>query len=162
MHFEKFFITFLSVIHIGSAVLNNFDNSEKDLGDVCYLKNKQRGICEEIMKCDHAKKLFRSKKTSEIVNCQFKGRVPLVCCPKVEIASKFDNVLCKNNKSRGAKKADIGEFPYYVALVYKNEDGMMEIKCSGSLIADNIVLTAAACADMNGLVPTMVNLGVSF
>lgn len=147
-----------TVIHPGSAV-SSTDNSEKELGDVCYLKDNQRGVCEEIMKCEYAKELFRSRKTSEIVNCQFKGKVPLVCCPKVEKSTKYEQALCKNKNSpvKMQMKTKVGEFFYYVALGYKNKDGMMEVKCSGSLIADNFVLTAAVCAD--GLMPVMANLG---
>ncbi|CAG9800165.1 unnamed protein product [Chironomus riparius] len=159
--FKAFFITLLSVIHIGSALLNNFDNSEKDLGDVCYLKDNKRGSCEEIMKCDHAKELFRSKRTSEIVNCRFKGKVPLVCCPTLEKPSTFEQILCKTKKSQGTKNARIGEISYHVALGFKNKNGTVEIKCSGSLIADNIVLTVAACVDMNGSVPVIATLGTS-
>ena len=145
------FFSFLSVIH---AVSNNFDNSERELGDICYLKDNQRGICQEIMKCEYAKELFKLKRTSEIIHCRFKGRVPLVCCPNLEKPAMFSQALCKNkifpNKMKIMPNHD---FNHHVALGLKNHNGMVDIKCSGSLIADNIVLTAAFCANMNGLVP---------
>lgn len=156
--FVVFFFIILSMIHPGSTV-SSADNSEKELGDICSLKNKQRGICEEIIKCEYAKELFRSKKTSEIVNCRFKGKVPLVCCPKLEKPTKFEQSLCKNKnptvKMQMKKKTE--EFFYYVALGYKNKDEQIEVKCSGSLIAENFVFTAAVCVD--GLKPVMARLG---
>jgi len=165
--YKIFSLTFLCLIHIGIAALNNFDNSEKELGDVCNLENKQRGSCEEIKKCEHVKDLFRSKRTSEIVRCRFVGRMPLICCPKAEKSPKFEQALCKDKISSvkfqmnivNTRKANIGEFPYNVVLGYRNGNKKMEFKCSGSLIADDIVLTAADCVNINGIAPTIVRLG---
>jgi hypothetical protein len=140
------------------------DNSILLQGDTCKLKNGSKGICTEVMDCDYVKKLLSSRKNSEIVRCAFQGIIPLVCCPK---SNKFENALCGNlkpgitivDKITNGIRATVGEFPYQAALGQKNIDGQIEFKCGGSIIADDIILTAAHCGNRRDLIPTMVRLG---
>ena len=84
--------------------------------------------------------------------------------PKSE---KFVKALCKNSSSKitftniaNNGLASVGEFPFQVALGYKNaEDSKIEYKCGGSLIADDIVITAAHCVNRRDSMPVTVKLG---
>lgn len=148
--------------------ISDKDNSILTDGEQCSLSGGRQGICKEIIQCDYVKKLLTAKKTSEIVRCAFHGKKPLVCCPQ---SQKFINALCENIKpSLGLDfkitngiKADLGEFPYQAALGRKNLENVLEFNCGGSLIADDIILTAAHCLNKVNEAATMVRLGrVSF
>ena len=43
------------------------------------------------------------------------------------------------------RKAELFEFPWMVAILTKNENGEFKLHCGGSLISENIILTAASC-----------------
>ena len=87
--------------------------------------------------------------------------------PKYPKSTKFLTALCKNkneipNLNRntiGGEQAGIGEFPFQVALGYKDQNNEIDYNCGGSLIADDIVLTAAHCANRSDAVPVSVKLG---
>ncbi|KAL7042789.1 hypothetical protein ACKWTF_001279 [Chironomus riparius] len=77
---------------------------------------------------------------------------------------RFDEMLCKNVKTElkfvqnivGGSMVEVAEFPYQVILGYL-KDNKIEFNCGGSLIANNLVLTAAHC--VNKLQPEVVRLG---
>ena len=148
-----------------------------NLGSNCILKGNEQGYCEEFTKCEYAQLLYNIRKSSEIKLCKFVGTQPLVCCasiPKLsnqiisEKPSKFQNALCKtdqivysnDNQISSGVNAEVGEFTFQAAIGYKSEDGRnLEFHCGGSLIADDIVLTAANCVNRKFRVPVMVRLG---
>jgi uncharacterized protein affecting Mg2+/Co2+ transport len=143
-----------------------FDNAYKSLGETCQLPNDNEGVCQEIIKCESAKNLFALKKTREIQHCGFHGRQRLVCCPR---SSKFIKALCKKGTpqsvpglvfkiTNGAEVA-AGEFPFQAALGRKDMNGEVSFVCGGSLVADNIILSAAHCFQRSSETPTMVRLG---
>lgn len=166
---------------IASAVCGSyFENSGKSLGDTCFLKNNQEGICSEILNCEPVKKLFDAKKFSEIVECEFVGKRSIVCCPTAQTAQtthttslqlngnhKFMKALCINAKSDikvnfniiNGVKAEVGEFPYQVALGYRTLGSEIDFRCGGSLIAEDIIITAAHCANKKSDLPVMVRIG---
>jgi secreted trypsin-like serine protease len=63
------------------------------------------------------------------------------------------------NKIINGDRADVGEFPFQAALGVKNLNGELKFVCGGSLIADDIILTAAHCVNKKDNLPTMVRLG---
>lgn len=160
------------------------DNSEKDLGDACFMRDKSTGTCKRPQDCQHAMKLAKEQKHGQLVRCMFEKDKSnfYVCCPDEKVSSttapaekfglkkskKFEKALCKN-KSKPAfnfdfhisngKKADPQEFPYQAALGYRTRtlDNELTFQCGGSLIADDIVLTAAHCFNRENAV--MVRLG---
>lgn len=148
------------------------DNSENTLGDTCKLENNEKGICSELSDCESAKKLFKLNKTSDILHCAFIGRRPIVCCPNgpqqlKNKNPKFIKALCMNTKPDlvinfnivNGLKADVGEFPYQVALGYRGLGSEIDFRCGGSLIAEDIVISAAHCANKKTDLPVMVRLG---
>lgn len=56
-------------------------------------------------------------------------------------------------------RVDVGEFPFHVSLGYPQSNRKFEYKCLGSLIADDIVITAAHCVSNRTDLPTIVKLG---
>lgn len=69
-------------------------------------------------------------------------------------SAKFVKALCKNNNNKPSqdvsftenKLAEVGEFPFHVAIGYPSfPDNITEYRCGGSLIADDVILTVAHC-----------------
>jgi len=167
-------------------VLGLPDNSHHST-PVCQLDNNQRGICKAAKNCEYVLELIKGKRYSEFSHCQFEGRTPIVCCPEGTSVSvkttttraqakpapsypkstKFLTALCKykheipdlNQNVVGGEPAGVGEFPFQVALGYKDHNNEIEYKCGGSLIADDIVITAAHCANRQDSIPVTVKLG---
>jgi len=82
-------------------------------------------------------------------------------------SKKFAQALCKHRSkmqylpinSRSNNFAGVGEFPFQATLGYLSSKGnSINYRCEGSLIADDIVLTAAHCAN-NRYIPKVVKLG---
>lgn len=166
---------------IASVVCASYsENSGRNLGETCVLKNNQEGICSEIANCEPVKKLFDTKRTKEIVECKFIGKRSIVCCPTAQTSQttlteplplnrnpKFTKALCLNVETNlklnfniiNGVKAEVGEFPYQVALGYRTLGNEIDFNCGGSLIAEDIVITAAHCANKNTNLPVMVRLG---
>lgn len=148
------------------------------IGSSCILNNNNdQGYCEEYVQCEYAQLLYSIRKLSEIKFCGIKGTQSVVCCPSIPKVSnqlvgvkvtKFQNSLCKSDQTIEINdnplstrvNAEIGEFPFQAAIGYKSEDGKsLNFYCGGSLIADDIVLTAAGCVNRRHRVPIMVRLG---
>jgi len=90
------------------------------------------------------------------------------------IQSKFRKALCENETPDivlglniiGGEHADIGEFPFQAAIGYRKalevdtaKENPIEFLCGGSLIADDVVISAAHCFGFKQLTPEVVRLG---
>lgn len=82
--------------------------------------------------------------------------------------SKFQKALCKDlippvkldMHIIGGEKAEVGEFKFQVALGYVNfDEDELEFKCGGSLIADDVIITAAHCVNKKDKLPVMARIG---
>lgn len=171
---------------ICESFIFGYDYENNDYIERCVTKSNKPGVCTEFIKCNYAEKLYRSKRSSEITLCKMVGRIPFVCCPSypprfpispiaikiVKKSTKFQNALCKNVQHYekldehiiNGEKAAVGEFPFQVAIGYKSKNGKVwEFNCGGSLIADDVVLTAAHCVNKKEARPVFVRMGrVSF
>lgn len=170
-------LIFISTFKTGVSLI--FEDSEEEVGKKCETKNNEPGFCTELVKCNLTDQLLRSKRSSNITLCNMIGRIPFVCCPSLpkrpssiqivtKISSKFENALCKNVNSFeiiddhiiGGEQAKVGEFPFQVALGYLDKNSKnIKFDCGGSLIADDIVLTAAHCVNKKEAVPVIVRMG---
>jgi ribosomal protein L25 (general stress protein Ctc) len=166
-------IIVLSFVTFINGFTYDRDSPDLYLGDNCVLINGQPGVCEEFTKCDYAKQLYQLRKQSEIKVCRYNGNVPIVCCASSQKSTgikrsskKFQNALCKNAKPTlkidnhiiNGMKADVGEFPFQAVLGYRNGRSI-DFRCGGSLIADDIILTAAHCVSRTDDMPILVRLG---
>ena len=181
MFSTKFIIltVLISSFSISESFIFGYDDEDLNIGEQCVTKYNEPGVCTELLKCEIADQLYRSKRSSEITLCKVIGRVPFVCCPSypkkliasplvIKTSTKFQNALCKNIQTfekiddhiTGGEKADVKEFPFQVALGYFSKDTKnIKFDCGGSLIADDIVLTAAHCVNKKGAQPIMVRMG---
>jgi len=165
--------SYIFVISYLFCVLNfvhvfGIDNSELGPGEACKLENNKIGTCQQIPNCEYAKKLYRENKKSEFLRCRFEGSIYYLCCPaEYPKSKKFTEALCKDvvhpdpleTNIVGGEPAGVGKFPFQVALGYKDHNNEIEYKCGGSLIADDIVITAAHCANRKDNKPVTVKLG---
>jgi hypothetical protein len=171
----RIFVLVSVVVLVESNVVMRFayekcllDNAYLSLGDTCQLPNNQEGICSELIQCPPAKKLYDEKKYSEIPHCGFNKDRRSVCCAR---SAKFEKALCKKGTPQGVpgpyfritngKEAAPGEIPFQVALGRKSMDDPGEIlfNCGGSLVADNVIISAAHCFSKETEAPTMARLG---
>lgn len=155
----------LNILNFIEGFEYQVESAGNTLGGKCTLKDNRPGVCKYMNSCDYVKQLYRSKQTADIVRCQFIGRNPVVCCPSL---NKFRQAICTNktvpiriqdNIIRG-HRAEVGEFPFQVALGYASKtDDSIEFRCGGSLIADDIILTAAHCVSRTDDIPVLARLG---
>lgn len=165
-HKVKFILIVVLYVITKSYTQTTFNNFDVGLRDKCTLKNGKIGFCEADNACNYVKKLIKDKKFNEIVKCGgFIGRSQIVCCYE----SSFEKALCGkvnvntspnlDNKIISGERAQVQEFPFQVALGYKSLDGNVTFDCGGSIIANNIILTAAHCANKRDTLPVTVRLG---
>ncbi|XP_070497333.1 venom protease-like [Chironomus tepperi] len=148
----------------------------EDKSVTCKTKFNEEGICTELRKCTIAYKIYISD-PSKMTKCDEAKKI--ICCPfdpqqsnttslVGRSSTKFQNALCKNVPSRvkidehiiKGEKAGVAEFPFQVAIGYDEKKlNKFKFECGGSLIADDIVLTAAHCVHRKGTRPMMVRMG---
>jgi hypothetical protein len=174
MLFVKVSTLLLLIASVSDAFIYGFEKPDNFVGEKCITKNNEPGYCQEYLKCKSAQQLYRSKRAVDITMCKFLGKAPIVCCPSIPKAPikktslKFQNALCKNVQPGlkiddhiiGGQKAVVSEFPFQAALGYTSENGLnFDFNCGGSLIADDVILTAAHCVNRRDTQPVIVRLG---
>ncbi|KAF7268471.1 venom protease [Rhynchophorus ferrugineus] len=167
----SFFSYSLCLIILFVCVTNSLDE-----GTPCNLSTGQFGLCQNVQTCPFVINILKTNKSHEAIQflqsliCGYSGNIALVCCPTDTFKSapnidtneeleKTANVgdlpevpdcgLSTSNlpKVVGGVPATLGEFPWVVALGYKNTKTPSQPKwlCGGSLITKNHVLTAGHC-----------------
>ncbi|KAI4459235.1 hypothetical protein MML48_6g00020129 [Holotrichia oblita] len=146
-------------------------NVALDFSD-CRTPNNINGICIEIENC---KRLFdevvRDNKDAfpfiRASRCgPYTATIPNVCCgPDISFTNRSGShdlieattehtilprtcgtqKIFLDDKIYGGKQASIGEFPWLARLVYLSRDNRTNLGCSGFLIHNKFVLTAAHC-----------------
>lgn len=163
-------IFFILLVSCEIITIESFEACELD--DPCTTFNEDEGVVKHANKC----KRFKSLKTfNERRPCGWIGRIPLICCPSdhstpvrferkiVELCNSFDKrpegdeVL--SNRVIGGKDCEVGEFPHFAALGYRNNDlDELSFDCAGSLISSTIMISAAHCCTRTRR-PVLVRLG---
>lgn len=172
MKLRLFLYILLSFCSVKGTERYNCEENES-----CSLSDGNEGIVKLASDCKSFKKL--KNKTP----CGFQHLMPLVCCfhesserinlfessqtrftPKsVEECRKFGKRPEDSNEVTqrvvGGQRCDVGEFPHYASLGYRNdEDDGVTFDCGGALISGNFVLTAAHCCKSTRK-PKIVRLG---
>lgn len=162
--FYKVLCVLVSFVILSSAQIFAYPkDTAKYLGDACTTSTGKKGICSK--NCIHyrPRNLFLSRE------CEFDTFGPIICCPYSE---KFEKALCNMGSTSGLTQpldlqynivggveAEIGEFPFFTALGYRTIDNEAIFDCGGSLIASDIVLTAAHCVNNIGSREIIVRIG---
>lgn len=117
----------------------------------CQLKTGEHGKCVERMKCSDSTLHIIERFASDDEDCSGDDGSDIICCvnnfsdsnekfideePKVNL---LNNKMCgvsNSNRIFGGEIASPGEFPFFVALKYKNEKSKeFSFSCGGSLIS---------------------------
>jgi len=180
-------ILILSVLNILLVLINGdpvvFRITEKYLGDTCTLANGSEGTCVIDTEC----KTISKQTNIELTRCEFEDDTLIICCSDMEktrtasfdepesfsppnhTLSRYNQILCENHELIPKTSLNVingedaypGEFPYQVALGYESNaaDGTYDFNCGGSLILNDIVITAAHCVHLRQTRPVIVRLG---
>ncbi|KAF2902632.1 hypothetical protein ILUMI_03554 [Ignelater luminosus] len=83
------------------------------------------------------------------LGCGYEGS-GLVCCPRVSEGPPVVNQMgekCGSSSVQGPNYNGLGAFPFVARIGFRNVvTGEMKYPCSGSIISNRIILTAAHCA----------------
>lgn len=182
------FVLNLSLVSSNSNPLV-FINHNRYLGDLCTPANGSEGKCVKAKECTNIKsfrEIVRCEfETNELIVCcpdiekiesLNNEETTLIDIyeityppPKNLLMSRFNDILCENQENIkklsenivGGKEASVAEFPFQVALGYKSNTikGAYDFNCGGSLILNDIVVTAAHCVHLKDVQPVIVRLG---
>lgn len=142
--FELVFFVFFLLNLPNQCVYSKFDNIHFLLSN-SGLNNSS--VVDKVMQNEH----FYSN--TNVQNTQINPK-PIAACKKY---SNYAEALVTNTFAHGIKTLPIG-FPHLVALGYSNEANLYDFDCSGTLIADRWVITAASCVD-DKKQPSIVRMG---
>ncbi|GLV36042.1 uncharacterized protein CBL_01806 [Carabus blaptoides fortunei] len=140
-------------------------------GQTCNTSRNESGQCGSILKCQPFIDLLQDNDKTQtdieyirLSTCEgTDGKYPLACCPTVTEASNdtlnqsgtqrivlpecgVANVI-SSQRVVGGVPAKLGEFPWVVALGYKNKknENLPNWHCAGAIITNKHILTAAHC-----------------
>ncbi|GJQ81839.1 hypothetical protein Trydic_g9868 [Trypoxylus dichotomus] len=147
-----------------------------DIGDKCGPNNENE--CVLVTACSETSEQLKRGRTRNWERCGFQGGTEIVCCernklkardpvrytPAVAACESYSELYTTKKKPfiiNGAN-ASLGDFPYIASLHIKGvEPGQTKWgECSGSLISETFVVTAAHCVvRVDNKEPVMVRLG---
>lgn len=159
-----------SVLALGLLAVAQRGAASNGRGDSCVNPAGAQGKCVPIEKCppllNIAQKQTIAMDEWEFVNNSRCGS-PL---PKITVCCDDEALLLPQHPNCGAsleqrvrqdKLASIGEFPWTALLEYRNLDGALKFKCTGTLINMRYIVTAAHCVKNlpGAMQPHRVRLG---
>ncbi|XP_053674024.1 CLIP domain-containing serine protease C9-like [Anopheles nili] len=131
-------------INSSSSVVHRNWNIKIAEGDNCNTPKVTGGKCMNIDSCDKAF-LHSIPYQDHTPVCQDNAFYKVVCCQ-----SFLD--FCENSKNfqiYHGTEAELGMFPHIARLGLRYDDGTVQWTCSGNIISDKFLLTAAHCDPVN-------------
>lgn len=138
----------------------------EEIGDFCSKGSVEVGVVTRADSCEYVNKLKLEKRNSAVIAITYKSTSSRknVCCPAskaVKACQNFNNKYEKkpiNSYNNTDTDAKVGEFPYFASLAHI-DNHQLSFACSGSLISESFVLTAAHCFDDKNKHPVIVRFG---
>ncbi|XP_060524967.1 phenoloxidase-activating factor 1-like [Cylas formicarius] len=149
----------------------NATNETLRFATVCETPNHDPGYCVELSQCYVLAKQIANKKAADFLKASRCGPEnedqtdPKVCCGKYNNFRNVSTHIVEDNKIFpkkcgtqktmmrgrivGGKEAQLGEYPWMVRLIHKNDYGYKTYGCSGFLVHTKYVVTAAHCIKSN-------------
>lgn len=142
-------ICILTTVIKTKIYFNYFHQVVKQKGEICAIPNGSDGRCVPSENCQIlSNKVKYSGCGDNLICCENPGPIDGNYL-KANVLSDYATCGIVKEQTRiwGGGIAEIGEFPWIAAIEFKNryDDSSAGVRCSGSLINDEFVLTGAVC-----------------
>ncbi|XP_031328977.1 CLIP domain-containing serine protease 14D isoform X2 [Photinus pyralis] len=139
-------VTAQNIVNDVSNWGTSYDGSNYQYGRAGYCSSGTQ--CVHIDNCPFLYKTdLQSRLRIGELGCGYQGS-GMVCCPTTSTthSTNFNGQLCGQSMVAAAPYNRIGAYPWVARVIFKNAgSGETKFPCSGSIISNRVVLTAAHC-----------------